>query len=250
MIRLSRNLLPLLSVFLLLCLIGGTNAAEWTVSRSFGQTWVETNGVQQVSLGRGGRIRGDATVHTGVDGKVVLVRGRNSMTVGPNSSVSLTNAIPPGKTTIRQNSGTVVYQVQKRTNPHFTVRTQTIAALVKGTKFKVVENRYISKVWVSEGLVQVFVFATGETADIKPGQSAIFKKGRNSRLTIVGSGSKEPITNTALGSGVAPDLGGVTSTLKSAVSGARGGASGAASSAAGTASGVSSSVGGALDGLL
>ncbi len=261
MIRLSRTILPVLAIVLSFCLIGGANAAEWTVSKSFGQSWVETNGVQKVSLGRGGRVLGNATVHTGADGRVVLVRGRESMTVGPNSSVSLNDPRQRGKTTIRHHSGSAVYQVEKRNAPHFTVRTQTIAALVKGTKFKVVENRYVSKVWVSEGLVQVTVFSTGETANIRAGQAAIFEKARNRRLIIVGPGAKEPITRAAIdpANGLLGGLGlGATaSNLKGTVSGvtssAAGTASGAASSVSGSVSGtvsdVTSSVGGGLGGL-
>lgn len=264
----TRLIQPILVVAFVLGSILNANAADWTVSKRFGQTRVEMNGVQQVSLRRGSRVNGDAMVHTGVDGKIVLVRGRELITVGPNSSISLKAAMARGRTLIRQDSGSVIYQVQTRNKPHFTVQTGTIAALVKGTKFKVVENRHLSKVWVSEGVVQVFVFSTGETADIKSGQAAIFKKGRNGRLIIIGPGVRDAVTRTAGAPNGIPEPFTETSSLNGALSGATSAAShaasstsaaasgavssaaGAASGAASSAAGAASSVGGALDDLL
>jgi hypothetical protein len=271
----NRNPIVILSTLLLFVLVSSANAADWTVVKTFGRTWVQSAGVQKISLSRGARLGANATIVTGSDGKVVLARGDESIVVAPNTMIRLQNGQKSGqRTIIRQDGGTATYQVHKRSSPHFTVQTPTLAAVVKGTKFKIVENRFVSKVWVSEGLVQVSVRSTGDSVDIKPGQSAILERGATLNLRIVGPGVKEPIVkagivdgpeairatrsaiagissdvNASLSRATASAKSAVTDTASSTTSAVQDTASTARSAVEGTVSGVASSVGGGLGGL-
>ena len=162
-------------------------ASEWTVVKTFGETWVTSAGVQKASLSPGRSLSGATMIVTGRDGKVVLARDQQSIIVAPNSTLRLDAAPADGKwTIIFQDSGSATYLVNKRQAPHFGVRTPSLVAVVKGTKFKVVENGELSKVWVSEGLVQVSVPRSGNSVDIKAGQSAVLGRGRNNQLDVIG----------------------------------------------------------------
>ena len=166
-------------------------AADWRVAKIFGDAWVGTSGVQNVSLSRGAPLEDNATVRTGRDGKVVLVRGQGSMIVSANSIVTLPAEETAGWTVIEQQAGIVTYDVEKRNVLHFEVRTPTIVAVVKGTQFKVTQNQYGSKVTVTEGLVQVGQRSTGESAFVKPGQKAVLDNRPRGRLRVVGPGIKD-----------------------------------------------------------
>ena len=260
MVKIVNFRLLILSVLLACGLATGASAAEWTVVKTFGETWVESTGIQKASLARGARLAGNATIVTGADGKVFLARGDESVVVAPNSVIRLQKDSQSGiRTTIRHDTGTATYLVHKRSSPHFTVQTPTLAALVKGTKFKVVENRYVSKVWVAEGLVQVSVPATGERADIKPGQSAVLERGPNASLRIVGVGVKEPILRSAaleipgtvagVGGTVNDTVGGVGGTVGGTVAGVTGTVSGVAGEIDANVSGVTSTIGGTVSGI-
>lgn len=194
----SKTCTTLCGLFVFAMLIGTpARAADWIVVKTFGETWVSSSGVQKVSLSRGRNLPGDATIVTGRDGKVVLARGQQSIILAPNSTIRLNDGRADGEwTTISQDRGLATYLVNKRQGPHFRVRTPSLIAVVKGTKFKVVENRDLSKIWVSEGLVQVSVPRSGMSVDIKAGQSAVLGRGRNSQLEVIGPGTHNPVERT------------------------------------------------------
>lgn len=248
------------SLLLAIILSPAARAAEWTVVKTFGHTWIEETGVRKTALSRGRSLSGAAAIITGDDGKVVLVRGDESIVLAPNSMVRLHDGNLSGQwTTISQESGAATYVVHKRSAPHFRVETPTLAALVKGTTFKVVENRHQSKVWVAEGLVQVTVHATRESVHVSPNQSAVLDRRSGGQLNIVGPGPKDTIIRAATdraGHGV--EAGKATAAARSAAgrataaaASAAGKSAGSAASAAGRAvSSVASSAGGNPGGRL
>ena len=190
----SIHLVALVTFFLT---AGTVQAAEWRVAKIFGDAWIEMDGVQKVSLTAGFEPDRSATIHTGSDGKVFLVRGRETMIVGARSTVRLPADRGDGWTTIEQKSGVVTYDVEKRNVRHFEVRTPTIVAVVKGTRFKVTQNRYGSKVTVTRGLVEVSDTVTGDTTLVPAGQKAILDRGKRGRLRVVGPGEKAGIIRKA-----------------------------------------------------
>src|SRR5450755_1684339 len=53
----------------------------WSVSKSSGEVWMTATGAQQVSLGRQDVLRPGDTIRTGRDGRVLLVRGEETILV-------------------------------------------------------------------------------------------------------------------------------------------------------------------------
>src|SRR3990172_8201646 len=85
-------------------------AAEWSVVRSSGEVWIGAPGAQAISLGEGAGLPEGGTIATGKDGRVLLVRGEETMVVGPNSLIGIPQGSPDGQfTTILQRAGVVEF---------------------------------------------------------------------------------------------------------------------------------------------
>jgi hypothetical protein len=166
----------------------------WSVSRASGDVWVATDGAQQVSLNQEGTLKPGDTIRTGSNGRVLLVRGEETILISPNSVVGLPTEKKEGlSTTIVQQAGSILLEVEKRNVKHFEVETPYLAAVVKGTQFSVTVNAGSTKVGVLRGQVEVSDFKTGQIAQVMPGQAATaFERGK-SGLSLSGSGTFNPI---------------------------------------------------------
>ena len=111
---------------------------EWTVRKASGEVWTGARGVQPVSLGQESVLKPGDTVTTGRNGRVLLVRGQETILIAPNSIVGVPAEKKDGlATTITQQAGSILLEVEKRNVPHFEVETPYLAAVVKGTQFRV-----------------------------------------------------------------------------------------------------------------
>ena len=71
---------------------------------------------------------------TGGNGRVLLIRGQETILVAPNSVISVPAEKKDGmQTTILQQAGSIVLEVEKQNVQHFEVETPYLAAVVKGT---------------------------------------------------------------------------------------------------------------------
>lgn len=165
----------------------------WRVSKSSGEVWVSTSGVQPVSLSDVAVLNPGDRIRTGRNGRVLLVRGQETILISPNSVVGLPAQKSSGSTTIIQQSGSILIEVEKRNNPHFEVETPYLAAVVKGTKFRVSVGQGESYVNVLRGQVDVTDFRSGQSAVVMPGQMAKVWTLGNSGLLLSGSGVLNPI---------------------------------------------------------
>ena len=175
----------------------GASAADggvWSVSKSSGEVWLGTNGAQQVSLGQEGTLKPGDTIRTGRNGRVLLVRGEETILISPNSVVGLPAERKEGlSTTIIQQAGSILLEVEKRNVKHFEVETPYLAAVVKGTQFSVTVGADSTKVGVLRGRVEVSDFKTGQIAQVMPGQAAtVFEHGKPG-LRLSGAGTLNPI---------------------------------------------------------
>src|SRR3569832_2889624 len=116
---------------------GGT----WSVSKASGDVWIATEGAQQASLSQEEVLKPGDTVRTGRNGRVLLKRGEETILVSPNSVVGVPAEKKDGiSTTIMQRAGSILLDVEKRNVKHFEVETPYLAAVVKGTQFRVTVN--------------------------------------------------------------------------------------------------------------
>jgi hypothetical protein len=98
-----------------------------------------------------------------------------------------------GMTTIAQQAGSILLDIEKRSVPHFEVATPYLAAVVKGTQFRVTVSASGSSVDVLKGQVQVIDYKTGQHALVKPGQAAVVAARGTGGLSLNGSGALSPI---------------------------------------------------------
>ncbi len=186
-----------LMAVLILGTASGAFAADdgvWSVSKASGEVWVATDGTQQVSLNQEEALKPGDTIRTGRTGRVLLVRGEETILISPNSVVGLPAEKKEGlSTTIIQQAGSILLEVEKRNVKHFEVETPYLAAVVKGTQFSVTVGAGSTKVGVLRGQVEVSDFRTGQIAQVMPGQAAsAFEHGKPG-LSLSGAGTFNPI---------------------------------------------------------
>jgi hypothetical protein len=166
---------------------------QWRVSKASGEAWIGNGGVQLVSVTQTTALRPGDTVRTGRNGRVLLVRGAESILVSPNSSISLPQTGRAGMTTVIQQAGSILLDVEKRNVQHFEVDTPYLAAVVKGTQFRVSLVAGRAKVDVVRGQVQVSDFRSGQFALVMPGQTAQAQAGGAIGLRLSGQGVLAPV---------------------------------------------------------
>ncbi|WFU75335.1 FecR family protein [Bradyrhizobium sp. CB2312] len=182
---------------LILGMASAAHAADdgvWSVSKSSGEVWLATDGAQPVSLNQDGTLKPGDTIRTGRNGRVLLMRGEETILISPNSVVGLPAEKKEGlSTTIIQQAGSILLEVEKRNVKHFEVETPYLAAVVKGTQFSVTVGAGSTKVGVRRGQVEVSDFKTGQIAQVMPGQSATAFEHGKPGLSLGGAGTFNPI---------------------------------------------------------
>jgi len=185
------------AVALTLGMASAARAADdgvWSVSKATGEVWIATDGAQQVALNQDETLKPGNTIRTGRNGRVLLVRGEETILISPNSVVGLPAEKKDGlSTTIIQQAGSILLEVEKRNVKHFEVETPYLAAVVKGTQFSVKVGAGNTKVGVIRGQVEVSDFKTGQVAQVMPGQSATAFEHGKPGLSLGGTGIFNPI---------------------------------------------------------
>ena len=103
-----------------LCLAPGrpVHAADgepWQVSRSSGDVWVSSESAEPASLQQDQTLKPGETIRTGRSGRVLLVRGKETMLISPNSVVGLPKEKTEGlATTVVQQAGSILLDVEKQ----------------------------------------------------------------------------------------------------------------------------------------
>src|SRR6266850_989104 len=167
---------------------------DWTVSKSSGEVWLSASGVQQASLKQEDVLKPGDTVRTGRTGRVLLKRGDEMILVSPNSVVGVPAQKKEGlSTTILQQAGSILLDVEKRNVKHFEVETPYLAAVVKGTQFSVTVSAIGTRVDVRRGQVEVADFKSGQIAQVLPGQIATSFAHCKAGLSLTGAGVLNPI---------------------------------------------------------
>ena len=164
----------------------------WQVSKSSGEVWLTTSGVQPASLTDQATLKPGDSIRTGRNGRILLVRGQESILVAPNSAITVPapkdGTVDGQSTTILQQAGSILLRVEKRNVRNFDVETPYLVAAVKGTEFRVTLDR----VDVVQGSVEVADVKSGQYALVYPGQSAKVA-GPHGGLSLSGAGLFAPV---------------------------------------------------------
>ena len=167
---------------------------NWIVGKSSGEVWLTSTGVLQASVKHEDLVQPGDTIRTGRTGRVLLRRGEETILVSPNSVVGVPARKQEGlSTTIVQQAGSILLEVEKRNVQHFEVETPYLAAVVKGTQFRVTIDAGKTSVDVIRGQVQVADFKTGQIAQVMAGQHATAFANGKAGLSLGGAGTFSPI---------------------------------------------------------
>ncbi len=166
----------------------------WSVNRLSGDAFLTTSAGRQTALGEGAILNRGDKIRTGPNGRVLLVRGQESILIASNSIIGIpTHAIEGMSTTIDQWAGSIVLAVEKRNYPHFEVDTPYLAAVVRGTRFRVTVNKDAARVKVLRGQVEVTDFKSGEYVLVLPGQAAEASAQGAVGISLSGTGPLNPV---------------------------------------------------------
>ena len=175
MLPLRRSLAAILAVFaLILFTPPGPSAQEasWRVSKVSGQAWLEPVQATPVAVTNEMTVPPGQTIRTGQSGRLLLTRGGQSILVSPNTSLTLPAASDGPQSRVQQQIGSILLEVDKREADHFEVQTPFLAAVVKGTQFRVTVSATGADVEVIEGRVHVLDYRSGDSATVGRDQSA------------------------------------------------------------------------------
>jgi hypothetical protein len=188
---------PLLLAALVVFCAGQAAVAQdnaWRVSKVSGDVSVTTPGGQQGGLADGATVKPGDNIRTGQNGRVLLTRGQETILISPNSAIGIPMQKSEGmSTTIIQQAGSILLEVEKRNVKHFAVETPYLAAVVKGTQFRVTVDGTGSRVDVLKGQVEVADFKSGQYALVKPDQVAKVSIQGQAGLSLSGSGALSPV---------------------------------------------------------
>jgi FecR protein/Putative Flp pilus-assembly TadE/G-like len=166
----------------------------WTVSKLSGDAFLTNSTGQQTELREGAFLNPGNKIRTGKSGRVLLERGHETILIASNSAIGIPTHMMPGMlTTIDQWTGSVLFAVEKRNYKHFGVETPYLAAVVRGTRFRVTVNKDDASVEVLRGRVEVNDFKSGQYVVVSPGQAATVFAQASPGLSLNGSGTLNPI---------------------------------------------------------
>ena len=200
--QLRTCVLRLLLVTLLIgCLTSRATAEDllWRVGQCSGEVFVTASNQQSIGLTKDALLTPGDTVETGANGRVLLTRGEETILISANSIVGIPAELSPPErkeglsTTILQRAGSILLNVKKRDVQRFEVETPHLAAVVKGTQFRVTASDDNTRVAVLAGQVEVLDFKSGRYALVNPEQMAEVSVQEPTGPTLSGAGTLSPI---------------------------------------------------------
>ena len=161
---------------------------SWRIIQKAGEVSVTTGGFFPVSLKPDVALPQGAVVTTGATGRAILRRGAEQIALSPRSSIVLI-ADSSERTLIRQSTGSAFFNIGKRRAPHFEVGTPFLAAIVKGTSFRVNVNGSGAAVHVEEGAVEVATVFRSAVTLVRPGKSALVRTSGRAEIQLLEKGT-------------------------------------------------------------
>lgn len=191
----------------------GAAERDWQVSKASQQVNYTVDKTTWKPVKVGDIIPNKAWIATGPKGRAQIVRGAESITFQPDTLAGIftKSGLFERKTDVYQQVGTIDLEIEKRSRPHTTVETPFLAAVVKGTNFRVEVSKRNADVSVNRGLVQVTSFNSGQRADVGPGQSAAVDVSRGMTVSGKGTAPSPSISSVAPTASRVPAIGSINS---------------------------------------
>lgn len=199
-VSIPRFLSPLLFA---LCLVtldrpAQANGTEWTVMESSGTVTVTAGETRQtlIEARKDARLPAPFSVKTGRDGRLVIIRDEDSMTVGPDSLFEVPAPVTHAqgfRTRITQTLGSLLYHVQRRPAHTFEVETPYLVSVVKGTTFNILVTDDATTVSLIEGRLFLQTPDGKDELFLDAGQAAV-KSRQGDKITVKDQHAMSPPT--------------------------------------------------------
>lgn len=207
MLNLVKTLI-LVSVLAVLPSVCWAQSTGWQATRLRGQVFV-LYGDSWQPLNRGDTVPNRHFVFTAGDGRVVLERGEEQISLAGNTQIMIDSIGAAGeRTTVFETFGVITVNVAAQAEAYFEVRTHELAAVVKGTRFVVSAGDDGSQVAVRRGLVEVQDLVNYVHVNVKPGQQAEIVESTGSSLSVTGAGDIELVVAAMVPGGIPAGQGG------------------------------------------
>lgn len=174
-----------LAGLMLISFVAGAMADEWTATRLRGQVLQLVDG-DWLPVQRGMQVPDDRVLRTLRNGRVTLERGEERIELGSDTQVQIFEKAGRTFTTVKQYFGEVGITADVRHVEHFSVQTQQLTAVVKGTRFVVVADEDEAIVSVERGRVAVWDPLSGRSTVVGARQRA--HAGEGEPLEVAGAG--------------------------------------------------------------
>jgi|HubBroStandDraft_6_1064221.scaffolds.fasta_scaffold100600_3 hypothetical protein len=192
MIAANRLLGALLSLAFVAALLPAPRAVAqapvWSVAKASGAVAISVGGAQAVALTDGRALQPGDVIRTGSNGRVLLIRGAETILISANAIVGFPNNQDDGLTTIVAQAGSILLESEKRDGRHIDVETPSLAAAVNGGQLRVSVSGDDSRVDVVSGEVDVTDDKSGQHALVRPDQAATASAQGASGLSLSGAG--------------------------------------------------------------
>ena len=162
----------------------GAFAADWKLVEVAGVVRIAAPGKAPAPAAANQVLPVGSIVTTAAGGRAALFNGKQRITLGPNSRMSVAPESNDGMTRVMQDLGSILFQVDKKPSQHFRVETPLLAAVVKGTTFTVNVEMGADSVHVAEGLVEVHANQGSATRDVGAGATGVVSKAAPELLNV------------------------------------------------------------------
>lgn len=165
-------------------------ADDWEVVKLRGGVFA-FDGEGWVKLERGSIVSDERVIRTSRNGRAQFVRDGETVDIGRDTQIRIYDEYRDGFTIVQQHFGVVEVEAEVQKVKHFAVQTPHLAAVVKGTRFKVTSDSDRAEVSVERGKVEVRDEAREQSVNVNPGQSATVSD--TQPVVVTGSGPVEAV---------------------------------------------------------
>jgi hypothetical protein len=157
-------------------------AIDLIVSGTSGRVSLIEHG-QSVPASVGAKLFLPVEIRTGPDGSIDLEQLGSKLHLGPDATMLLPQARDNAVDSIKQSTGTVLYNIKSRKEHPLSVETPYLVSVVKGTLFTVAVEEHAATVALMEGSLDISAPGVTNHVLLKPNQSIRHAEGE-SQLTL------------------------------------------------------------------
>ena len=146
-------------------------------------------------LEEGMAVQDSSWISIGRRGRLLLRRDSDLIQFKSNSVASVSSAVinRTATTLVRQKFGTILFDIETRSNRRFRIETPFLSAVVKGTRFEIAVSRARAELHVERGAVETTDIANGLQVGVFAGQGLKVASTSTVPLIVTGPGVKAEI---------------------------------------------------------